>query len=75
MKTYSVTFNNINDCRSVISNVDYKTAIKIYTDTREHRRFFQDSLNKEENNTGVVTLICDQSETIVFENSCKRVRK
>lgn len=73
--TYTVIFNNINDCRTVISNVDYRTALSVYTDTKNHRRFFQDDLTKEEKNSGVVTLYRDADEKTIYETPCRRVRK
>ena len=73
--TYTVTFNNINDCRPVISNVDYKTALSIYTDTKNHRRFFQDDLTLEEKNSGVVSLHRDQDDKLIYETACRQVRK
>ena len=75
MKTYSVTFDNCNDCRTVISATDFKTALSIYSDTRNHNRFFQIGLSKEEKNTGVVSLICDNTDKTIYINNCKRVRK
>lgn len=73
--TYTVTFNNINDCRTVISNKDYRTALSIYSDTKNHRRFFQDELTKEEKNSGVVTLYRDADDKVIYETACKRVRR
>lgn len=74
MKTYTVTYNNMNDHRSVVSNVDWKTAIKTYSKTKKHQMFFQDDHTKDEKNTGIVTLI-DQYGDEIYVGSCRRVRK
>lgn len=75
MKTYTVTFNNCNDSRTVIQNVDWKTALTVYDDTKRHQRFFQDDLNKEEKNSGRVSIVCDQSDKAIYESACRQVRK
>lgn len=72
MKTYTVTFNNVNDSRTVISAQDYRTALEVYRSTKEHRRFFQDDLSKEEKNSGVVALICDQTDNTIYESACRK---
>lgn len=74
MKKYTVTFSNYNDLRTVISGVDYKTAIAIYADTKNHRRFFQDGLSAKEKNTGIVLLTRDADDSIIYECACRKVR-
>lgn len=75
MNTFTVIFQNCNDSRTVIANVDFKTAREVYVATKNHRRFFQDDLNKEEKNSGRVALLNDQKEMAVFESQCRQVRK
>lgn len=75
MKTYTVTFNNCNDSRTVIEGVDFKTALSVYDDTKRHQRFFQENLNKQEKNSGIVTLSHELTGEKVYESKCRQVRK
>lgn len=74
MKLYTVSYSNFNDSRTVIEATEWQKALEIYTDTKEHRRFFQDEQSIDEKNSGIVTLTCDNTDKVIFSGRCKKVK-